>query len=1049
MASDYCAIRQKNIEEYGKGIRHLSHFADMYSARTHFIYELLQNAEDAMSRRPPGAPSGFAHFTLHHDRLELVHNGKPFDTQDVTGICGIGEGAKSGDYTQIGKFGIGFKSVYAYSFFPRVYSGDEALEIRRFVEPHEAPLAELLHRDEVNGTLIVLPFDADNNRPEWAFRRSIPPETAVAEIGKALRDLGARTLLFLRCIEEIRWELADRTKGHFLRSTERLDQFSNLRIVTVTDGEDIEEWYTFEHCVPVQENDEQHEEIVEVAFLVKDGKVVRAENTELVAYFQTARETKLGFLIQGRFKTTKARDNIKADDPANWEMIKCAASLAADSLDVLRDLDLLDVGSYDALPLCIQDFPEEGFFRPVFDRIREALRTRQLLPKQGGGFVAAKDAKLARGARLVELFDFKQLGQIHGRDRLEWLDATITEATPLYEYIAGRRRQYSQTEWVTVPLIDDALVDADKIASKLSSDFLETQSDEWIIRFYEYIQNAGTFKTFEKIPLLRLQPDDKHVPPYGNDGNTPTAYLPPTSGDIDASKFKFIKKSIASNEAARKFLLEVVNLREPDRDSVVIECIVPRYANLSIPFSEETYIADLQQISEAFRQVTGDARSRLIATLQSTAFIACSIAGDISGASIVWKRPGDKAIFRHSEDLETWFENDDSGAAYFPLPYVNNLDGDLCSKLNLASGTLIECLRSYPWPRHNHYRRPEGGFDGTADIVGLKSALATITEKKAAFLWNILLNNVALVRGREVLCRNGQFPIAKIEEVHVSTLAEACIAAKWLPVNGTFFQPVDVLLFDLPPEFERDTPRAELLSRALGMKQPEREQALEVVTGGDENLKRLIEHYRSAPESEREKMLELVSSDLPSVQPPAFQEVKKWRESRKKPNRPEDESIDRVHRDATIEEEVSEASVDAEERMQSIRTAEPGLRADIREYLRAQNSNNDQELVCQLCHEVMPFKIRNEYYFEAVECVGRIAKKLRYNHLALCANCAAKYEWANAHTAKEIHALILDAAVSSPDIPITLAGDPNHVIHFTKKHLGDLQVVLRYLQPDL
>ena len=58
---------------------------------------------------------GYVEIRLHDDRLELRHNGKPFDERDVTGVCGIGEGSKAGDYSQIGKFGIGFKSVYAYT----------------------------------------------------------------------------------------------------------------------------------------------------------------------------------------------------------------------------------------------------------------------------------------------------------------------------------------------------------------------------------------------------------------------------------------------------------------------------------------------------------------------------------------------------------------------------------------------------------------------------------------------------------------------------------------------------------------------------------------------------------------------------------------------------------------------------------------------------------------------------------------------------------------------------------------------------------------------
>ena len=42
MPTDYEKVRRDNIEEYGKGTRHLEFLGRLYSDRTHFIYELLQ-----------------------------------------------------------------------------------------------------------------------------------------------------------------------------------------------------------------------------------------------------------------------------------------------------------------------------------------------------------------------------------------------------------------------------------------------------------------------------------------------------------------------------------------------------------------------------------------------------------------------------------------------------------------------------------------------------------------------------------------------------------------------------------------------------------------------------------------------------------------------------------------------------------------------------------------------------------------------------------------------------------------------------------------------
>src|ERR1700728_1420090 len=123
--TDYEKIRAENIARYGWDTAVLDLLGQLYSERTHFIFELIQNAEDA------GATE--LAFELFEDRLELRHDGRPFTEADVRGVCGVGQSGKSADLTAIGKFGIGFKSVYAYTRTPHVYSGDERFRIENFV----------------------------------------------------------------------------------------------------------------------------------------------------------------------------------------------------------------------------------------------------------------------------------------------------------------------------------------------------------------------------------------------------------------------------------------------------------------------------------------------------------------------------------------------------------------------------------------------------------------------------------------------------------------------------------------------------------------------------------------------------------------------------------------------------------------------------------------------------------------------------------------------------------------------------------------------------
>ena len=106
MGDLYSEIRERSKQDYGQKFEEWAPriLVDQYSDRTHFIFELIQNAEDA------GAT--YVAFSLYQDRLILCHNGKLFTEADIQGICGIRSTKDEPESGKIGRFGIGFKSVY-------------------------------------------------------------------------------------------------------------------------------------------------------------------------------------------------------------------------------------------------------------------------------------------------------------------------------------------------------------------------------------------------------------------------------------------------------------------------------------------------------------------------------------------------------------------------------------------------------------------------------------------------------------------------------------------------------------------------------------------------------------------------------------------------------------------------------------------------------------------------------------------------------------------------------------------------------------------------
>jgi len=596
--SDYQHIREDrdNLEETLR--RSLDILVRLYSDRTHFVFELLQNAEDAAARSDVHSAPKEVRFDLFHDRLELRHNGRPFDQRDVRGICSVGAGTKSDDLTQIGKFGIGFKSVYAYTSSPEIHSGAEHFRIEHYVRPHGAESRE---PGKPWTTLFVFPF----NHPE------VKSEQAFDEIARRLKALSARTLLFLRHVQAIHWQVEGIGRGSYRREAGESEQIRRVEVID-QDGKptDVEEWLVFEKPLSVPGQDRTVR--IEVAFRLKneetgEKRITRVHDSRLVVFFPTEKETHLGFLIQGPYRTTPARDNIPKDDDWNQKLIDETAKLVAQALPTLRDRNLLTIGLLEALPINSVDFQPDSMFRPVFDRVRAAMKTQDLLPSQDGGFVSAARAKLARGAPLRDLLSHDQLGKLLGVSEARWLAEAITQdRTPaLWTYL----REELEVQEVTPP----------GFANLVKPAFLAGQPDEWIVRFYIFLNEH---RALWHDPPLRTQPfirrqDMAHIPAFRVDGS-PNIYLPPD----EETEFPVVKRLVSDDAGACAFL-EALGLKKPDVVAEVTDKILPKYSREAFtpPSSNGEHWQDIRKILRAVEEVRSIDRQRLVAQVERACWV--------------------------------------------------------------------------------------------------------------------------------------------------------------------------------------------------------------------------------------------------------------------------------------------------------------------------------------------------------------------------------------------------------------------------------------------
>ena len=104
--------RDRDSETYdSEGV--LEMFKSQHSNPTQFIYELLQNAEDANAKE--------VRIKLTKYGLDVHHDGDDFSIEDIKGLVSIGFSSKSDDLNKVGQFGVGFKSVFRFTSTPQVF----------------------------------------------------------------------------------------------------------------------------------------------------------------------------------------------------------------------------------------------------------------------------------------------------------------------------------------------------------------------------------------------------------------------------------------------------------------------------------------------------------------------------------------------------------------------------------------------------------------------------------------------------------------------------------------------------------------------------------------------------------------------------------------------------------------------------------------------------------------------------------------------------------------------------------------------------------------
>jgi hypothetical protein len=765
MVSNYYAICERNREAYGTAIRRLGDqlLSKLYSDRTHFIYELLQNAEDAKATEVT--------FEVYQDRLRFSHNGtRKFTEADVIGICSVLESTKADDLSQIGKFGLGFKAVYAYTDSPSVYSGDERFRIRDYVYPEVIEPIELAE---------------DETQFEFPFKKENP--NAHIEIGRALGNLGTRVLLFLKSIKEVSYK----TYLGEVRSISRQDELLTVaKRIHLSSENSNEQFLLFESSDSLSPDRPLH---TQVAIKIKvsqqhELQFVPVSDSPLFVYFQTEKRTGLKFLTNAPFQTTPARDNIRHDSAVNKQLIGLIAQTLIMALRSLRDAGELAPELFDLLPMDAAEFVHDTeFLLPLHNTLTEALKSEPLFLTDKG-YVRADQAVITDMPELPKLLSDEQLAQLTG-DTRTWLSPRFSEHV--------RKHLKRNTAVKTISFSE---------LFKLA--FLQAQSDDWMLEFYRLIARKSKRVTwgrdnFElhqdaiRSPFLRLT-DNTHVPLGTKE--RPNAYLP---SEWDSAYFPSVKSVFVEDEEVKQFFKNL-GLRTPSIEDYVRRVIISKYTNADRP-TDEVWHKDLDLLLKYGQNIVD-----LIKNIPILQGINCDT------GKLNWVKPSQ--VYAASPELQSYFA--DNPDAYLLAQEHYRYD-DIVNLFSISLEPRLEARNSSGYgyvplksERGNH-SRGLNSFDPDAGMDGLKCALINITVEKSQYIWNVLLPRCRHLISGDVEEASRQDYSFSHKTTCYSSIGLLLISHAWLPdQSGQFHKPSELDLKDLPEGFQ---PNREL-ARQLQMK---------------------------------------------------------------------------------------------------------------------------------------------------------------------------------------------------------------------------------------
>ena len=758
MPSDYKAITEYNEDQLGKDTSSRKTQVSMYSDPTHFIYEILQNADDY------GATEVL--FKLSKDNIVIEHNGIPFKEENVKAITYFGKSTSREDLVKTGRFGIGFKSVFAFTAMPIIISEDEHFQIYGLYRVREYPYPDGFSRSR---TRIILPFDHESEQPDFVEKEKLmSKEEAYSQISKCLTELDINTLLFTRNICEIRWEIGDQSEC-YSREDDEVD--SNTRLTTIKDGKRENKYLVFSK-IPTWKNEEHKP--VEIAFAVNEQHQLSPIDGEFLhVLFPTREKTGLRFMINGPYRTNPPRETISEKDAFNLHLMKVTCELMEELLPKLRDRKYLTIQSLSIFPNKEDTLDEEDtlwdFYNLLRDTVVNEFQNKKVTPTKRGDHAPASGLYRV-STELLDLIGDEDLAILLGKDcSLPFKVDEITQQRdargrfvqdPNAQFIDNFLRTLQIPDWNMPQLISVLLAQPEMIENWFRSKGVEDHQTfygllhdflglKWTGSYW-YSSNSSLKNRLSDLPLVLCSDNIYRVGEkcfFPNDGVEHDDRFPRVVKSI------YLSGENENQQAKARGLLESFKVRPVD-EVVEIEAILKqRYEDPDTMIPSDLHEADMKRFIALVEKDPDKA------TLFENYRIFKTIAGDTfdekwyQQASIIYLDSPylETGLDAYYEDDEYWeFVCDGNVKPYLSLDYEESkIDLEKLGRFAemLGARTKLEPTPISTWnhPKCDDFRskgtgywRSDTGIDEDYRIPEFQIFLAKPSIAKSKLLWQAM-----------------------------------------------------------------------------------------------------------------------------------------------------------------------------------------------------------------------------------------------------------------------------------------------------------------------